>query len=70
MKLQEYEKARLIQQEIEDMKVKEVKDKELSDNESLELKLRAFRKQQDATISTLLQKIQKDRNEYMRQRQI
>ncbi len=35
----------------------------------IELRLKAFRKQQDAIISTLLQKIQKDRNDHLKQRQ-
>lgn len=35
----------------------------------MELKLRGLRKQQEGAVSTLLQKIQKDRNEHLRQRQ-
>ena len=51
------------------MRVRELKEKELADEDTIELKLRAFRKQQESSVSTLLQKIQKDRNEHMRQRQ-
>lgn len=51
------------------MRLREIKAKELADEETIEFKLKAYRKQQESTISTLLQKIQKDRNEHMRQRQ-
>ena len=41
----------------------------MADNDVIELRLKAFRKQQETTISTLLQKVQKDRNEHLKQRQ-
>jgi hypothetical protein len=69
VKLQEYEKAGQVQVEIEEVKGKELREKEVADQEKVELRLRSFRKQQEATISTLLQKIQKDRNDHIKQRQ-
>jgi hypothetical protein len=35
----------------------------------VELRLKALRRQQESAVSTLLQKIQKDRNDHMKQRQ-
>lgn len=58
-----------MQREIEEMRGREVRDKELADEETLELKMKGLRKQQEGAVSTLLQKIQKDRNEHLRQRQ-
>jgi hypothetical protein len=68
VKVQEYERARVVQREIEEMRRREVREKELADEEILELKLRTLRKQQDDSMSSLLQKIQKDRNEHMTKR--
>ena len=70
VKVQEYEMASRVQQEIEEVKVREEREKELADNEVVELRLKTLRKQQEATISSLLQKVQKDRNDHLKQRQV
>ena len=44
------------------MRTRELRDKEIADEDTLELKLKGLRKQQEGAVSTLLQKIQKDRN--------
>ena len=70
VKVQEYEMASRVQQEIEEVKVREEREKEHADNEVVELRLKTLRKQQEATISSLLQKVQKDRNDHLKQRQV
>ncbi len=69
MKVQEYEKAGLIKLEIEEVRAREHRDKEAADSDKLELRLKTLRKQQEAVVKTLLQKIQKDRNDHLKQRQ-
>lgn len=68
VRLQEYEKAKGVQQEIEDAKIEEGRQKLSSDLEVLELRKASMKKQQQSSLSTLLQKIQKDRNDHMKQR--
>lgn len=46
VKIQEYELASRVQLEIEEMKVREEREKELADNDVVELRLKALRKQQ------------------------
>ena len=68
MKLQEYEKANSIHEEVEKMKRKEEIKKQKSDEEVVEIRCTAMKKQQVTAVNNLLQNIQKDRNDQMRQR--
>ncbi len=52
------------------MKADETVKKQREDEEVLEMRLLGFRKKQQAEMNGLLQKIQKDRNDQIKQRQV
>ena len=57
-------------EEIDELKSEELLKKQKNDEECLEIRCSNFKKHQEANLNSLLQKIQKDRNDQIKQRQV
>lgn len=68
VKLQKYEEATVIQKEIQELKDEELRKQDMKNKETLEIRCMGLRKQQVSAVNSLLQNIQKDRNDQMKQR--
>jgi hypothetical protein len=68
VKLQEYSKAEQIKREVEEIKNEEMQRKLKVNEDTIEAKCANLKKQQSAAVSSLLQNIQKDRNDQIKQR--